>query len=59
MLTWNQPIVARNETERFLAERAGFTICECGGLMTLPSAWNNCSPPLICQSCGKQKQEGA
>lgn len=58
MLTWNQPIVARNETERFLAERAGLTVCKCGGLMVLPRAWNNSNPPLICQSCGKHEHKG-
>jgi hypothetical protein len=54
MINWQTPVI-RNETERFLAERAGLTVCECGGIMTYPGSWNNANPPLICSGCGKQK----
>jgi hypothetical protein len=47
--------MVNNETERFLAERAGIQVCECGGFMVLPTYWDNTNPPLICQECGEYR----
>jgi len=44
---------AKNEAERFLYERAGYKLCECGGVLLSPAAWNGSDPPMICQTCGK------
>jgi len=44
--------VAKNEAERFLYER-DYSLCECGGILAYPAAWNGSYPPMICQTCGK------